>query len=106
MYVVKGPSLVSSPADAQTLFFLLTDHLKKSFLTSHWIGVDLTHVPAAIVLFDGLQMEPPDFTVVVRKRDTLVAGDDVLVNCQNGLSVHAHPSNLKGEGIYVHFFSS
>ena len=42
-------------------------------------------------------MEPPEFLVMVRERDSLVPGDDVVVDRQNGLGIDSHPGNLELE---------
>ena len=42
-------------------------------------------------------MEPPEFLVMVRERDSLVPGDDVVVDRQNGLGIDSHPRNLELE---------
>ncbi len=54
--------------------------------------------PSLVVLADVVEVEPPDLAVVVRQRHPLVARDDVLVDRQDRLGVHADPSNLGGAG--------
>ena len=46
---------------------------------------------------DIVDVEPPEFLVMVRERDSLVPGDDVVVYRQNGLGIDSHPRNLELE---------
>ena len=39
-------------------------------------------------------MEAPYLAVVVREGHALVSRDDVVVDCQDGLRVNAHPRDL------------
>ncbi len=73
---------------------LLTDDLQEDLLTAHGICVDLAHVPASVVLVDLVDVQSPDLLVVVRQRHALVARDDVVVDGEDGLRVHAHPRHL------------
>lgn len=41
------------------------DDLEKTPFAPHGVGVDLTHVPASIRLLYIVEMQPPDFVVVV-----------------------------------------
>lgn len=72
----------------------LTDNLKVALPHPHGVGVDLTHVPAAITLLHVLEVKVPGAVVVVRQRDAGVLRDHVVVDGQDGLGVHAHPRYL------------
>ena len=60
----------------------------------HRVRVDLTHVPAPVTLLGAVQVEIPLVLPRARQRDPGVAGDDVVVDRQDGLSVHPDPGHL------------
>ena len=63
---------------------------------SHGVGVDLTHVPASVLLLHVSNVELPLLVLPVGERHPLVPGDDAVVDGQDGLGVHPHPGNLVG----------
>ena len=60
----------------------------------HRVRVDLTHVPASVTLLGTVEVEIPLVLPRPGERDPGVPGDDVVVDGQDGLSVHPHPGNL------------
>lgn len=77
----------------------LTNDLKITRSVSHRVGVDLTHVPAAIHLLDVADVEVPGPVVVVGEGHPRVLGDDVMVDREDCLSVHPHPGHLKSNNV-------
>ena len=61
---------------------------------NHRVGVDLTHVPASVALLGTVQVEVPLVLPRPGQRDPGVPGDDVVVDGENGLSVHPDPGHL------------
>lgn len=63
-------------------------------LTLHWISVDLTHVPASVLLGDRLDVKIPRVDVEVRNAHSWIMRYHVIVNRLNGFGVSLHPANL------------
>lgn len=62
-------------------------------LTHHRLGVDLTHVPAAVRRAYLLEGQGPG-SVSVADADAVIFRDDVAGNRQDCLSVHPEPRHL------------
>ena len=75
------------------MFFTL--NLKVTSFTSHGVRVNLTHVPASVNLLDICDVELPLLVLTVGQGHPLVPGDDAVVDGEDSLGVHPHPSNLK-----------
>lgn len=73
----------------------LTYNLKVALAGAHWIGVHLTHVPASIVLLHLLDVQVPGSMIIVGEADSIVLRDDIVMNRENCLRIHAHPSHLQ-----------
>jgi hypothetical protein len=74
---------------------VLTHDLQVPLSTAHGVGVDLTHVPAAVSLVHVLDLQVPGAMVVKRQRDARVLRYHVVMDRQNGLRVHANPRHLQ-----------
>ena len=72
----------------------LTHNLHVARPVNHRVGVDLTHVPAPVALLGTVQVEVPLVLPRPGQRDPGVPGDDVVVDGENGLSVHPDPGHL------------
>ena len=60
----------------------------------HGVCIDLTHVPAPVHFPDVGDVQLPLLVLPVGEGDSLVPGDDAVVDGEDGLSVHSDPSNL------------
>ena len=68
---------------------------------NHRVRVDLTHVPASVALLGTVEVEVPLVLPQPREGDPGVPGDHVIVDGQDGLSVHPHPGNLQQDLLLV-----
>ena len=75
---------------------MITLHLQVSSPAPHGVSVDLTHVPASVLLLHVSNVQLPLLVFPVGERHPLVPGDDAVVDGQDGLGVHPHPGNLVG----------
>ena len=73
----------------------LTHNLDVAGPVDHRVRVDLTHVPPAVTLLGTVEVEVPLVLPGPGERYPGVPGDDVVVDGQDGLSVHPHPGNLR-----------
>lgn len=64
---------------------------------AHRVRVHLTHVPASILLVHVPDVQKPRTVIIVGQRHSGILGDDVMMNGQNGLSVHSNPCHLRIE---------
>jgi hypothetical protein len=74
---------------------VLTHDLKVPLSTSHGVGVDLTHVPAAVSLVYVLDVQVPRAVVVVRQGDARILRDHVVMDREYRLCVHTDPCHLQ-----------
>ena len=72
----------------------LTHNLHIAGPVHHGVRVDLTHIPAPVTLLGAVQVEIPLVLTRPGQRDPGVPGDDVVVDGENGLSVHPDPGHL------------
>ena len=63
--------------------------------TAHRVGVDLTHIPAAVSLVHVLDVQVPGAMVVEGQGDARVLRYHVVVDRENCLRVHANPRHLQ-----------
>ena len=80
---------------------ILADDVEVSDLALHGVGVNLTHVIAAIGFSDVLNVQIPGPVLGVGDRNPVVLGDHVTVNGQYCLRVHPLPGDLQNR---YHFF--
>ena len=78
---------------------MITLDLQVSSPAPHGVGIDLTHVPASVLLLHVSNVQLPLFVLPVGERHPLVPGDDAVVDGQDGLGVHPHPGNLENKNI-------
>lgn len=72
----------------------LTDNIQVAHLRLHWISVDLTHVPALIRLFHVAYPQLPNLFFRVGDGNSMVFGDNMILNRQNCLCIDAQPRDL------------
>lgn len=77
----------------------LTDHFQEAHLTLHGVAVDLAHVPSSVRLLDVLDPQLPGAFLRVTDPDAMVLRDDMVLDGEYGLSVHAEPRNFIGSEI-------
>ena len=77
----------------------LTDNIEVAHLRLHRVGVDLAHVPSLVGLLHLANPQLPDLPLRVRDRNSMVLGDDMVLNRQNGLCVDAQPCHLANGNI-------
>ena len=76
---------------------MITLHLQVSSPAPHRVSVDLTHVPASVLLLHVSNVQLPLLVFPVGERHPLVPGDDAVVDGQDGLGVHPHPGDLENK---------
>jgi hypothetical protein len=76
----------------------LTYDLEVTLPGSHGIGVHLTHVPTSIRFLHFPNVQIPTAVIVVRQHNARILCDDVVVDAENRLRVHAHPRDLRTHG--------
>lgn len=79
---------------AASLFLSLPPTSHDTHLTLHGIRIQLTHITAAILLRDGLDVQIPCILIEMTDRDTRIVCDDVLVYGLNGLGIRLKPAHL------------
>lgn len=67
-----------------------------NYLHFHGVRVHLTHVLAAVLHLDALDVQGPGIEVAVRHRQPVIVSYHVLVNGQDGFGVRFNPGHLKG----------
>lgn len=77
------------------VLFELFSYFRCSYLALHWVGVDLAHVAASVLLLHAPDVQVPGAEVVVRNGHAGVVCDDVVVNGLDGLGVRLHPADLQ-----------
>lgn len=68
---------------------LLTDDIQETQLTFHWVRIYLAHIPSAVRLSQLLDVYVPRPVIRMRHADPVVFRNDVIVNGQYRLRVHA-----------------
>lgn len=63
-------------------------------MTLHGIAVDLAHVPSAVRLLDVLDPQLPDALLRVADPNAMVLRDDIVLDGEYGLRVHAQPGHF------------
>lgn len=83
----------------------LTDYVKKSHLTFHWIGVYLAHVPSLVSCFHLFDVQEPRFVLAVGNSNSMVFRNHVILYGQYRLRVHPQPGHLKTHYlVHLHFY--
>lgn len=83
----------------------LTNYVKKSHLTFHWIGVDLAHVPSLVRCFHLFDVQEPRFMLAMGYSYSMVFRNDVILYGQDRLRVHPQPGHLKTHYlVHLHFY--
>ena len=65
-----------------------------SSLAPHRVGIDLAHVPPTVNLLYVGDVQLPFLVLPVGEGNPLVSCDDAVVDGEDSLCVHTHPSNL------------
>ena len=73
---------------------MITLHLQVSSPAPHGVSVDLTHVVTSVSLLGVGDVQLPLLVFPVGEGDPLVAGDDAVVDGEDGLGVHPDPGHL------------
>lgn len=74
----------------------LTDHFQEAYLTLHRVAVYLTHVPAPVRLLDVLDPQLPNTLLRETDSDAMILCNDVVLDGEDGLRVHAQPGDFEG----------
>jgi hypothetical protein len=72
----------------------LTGATRVTYLASHWIGVDLTHIGATVVRLYVGDVQFPSVVAVVSDREPWVVSHHVCLNGENCLRVGLDPRHL------------
>lgn len=95
---------MSTIIDFMHKFIQTTEHISidefvrlnwHTYLTLHWICVQLAHISASIFFGDWFDVQIPCVWIRMWHSYTWIMCDDVFVNCLNGFSVSFYPSHLK-----------
>lgn len=80
------------------VFVVINEHhtydLQIPLTTSHWVSVNLTHVPSTVRFLHVFYVQVPRTVVVETKRNTWILCDYVVVYGEDCLRVDTYPSHL------------